>query len=182
MESVAFPTGSMGQWRNTSGADDGSRTIFTMASPQRQTAQMLIFSHFHAYLSLLRLPVFRLVWYLFGTFSSLFYLRADVRGDFLKIAVEQVGVGVQRHRRETVAEHPLYGLDVRAAGYGYACGGVSKIMDRETRTIGLFERPTEPLIGVVMLRHLIRRLFYQSFTVGPCEHQGVTVTAFAQWA
>ncbi|WP_455429747.1 hypothetical protein [Microbacterium hominis] len=54
-------------------------------------------------------------------------------GDGIQIVVEEVGVGVEGHRRRRMPGHSLHGLHVRT-GAGYErCGGVTGIVRRESR-------------------------------------------------
>jgi hypothetical protein len=61
--------------------------------------------------------------------------------------VEQVGVGVQRHRRLGVSEHPLHRFDIRARADGQRRRRVSQIVwgDRRKRLVCRRSDDDEPL-------------------------------------
>ena len=61
-------------------------------------------------------------------------------GKRAEVVVEEPGIDVERHRRRGVAEHPLDRLDVRAAGYQQARGGVPKVVRAEVLEPGRLGR------------------------------------------
>lgn len=73
----------------------------------------------------------------------------ECAGDGVEIVFEQVRVGVERHGRGGVSEHPLHDFHVCTRADGEGCGGVPQVVGRHAREPGVlglraFDRGGEP--------------------------------------